>query len=562
MKKSLLLILFVLSCSFSTAQYFEWAGAFSGAERQEGRAIDVDAAGNVYITGSYKGESDFDPGPGTFSLTPVGNYEIFLTKLDMDGNLVWALSFGDSDLDEGRDLCLDAEGNIYLTGYFTGTVDFDPGPGVVNLNSPGSGDIFILKLDPSGNFMKVLQMGGPDYTDSPNSIAVDSSGNIYTTGSFKTAADFDPGPGVYTLEGIGLADIFISKLDSAGNFLWAKEIGSTQDDSGWEVSIDFAGNVVAIGGFRATADFDPGPDTLNFTSFGQLDSYILKLNPDGELIWADQVGGTNGDNGYTMVLDQIGNVFLGGSFQGSCDFNPGPDTTSLVSSYDIDAFAGCYNPDGDLVWVKQIAGSRREAVMDIDSDPAGSLYMTGMYTGSVDFDPGPGVFTLTTADYFWDIFILKLDYEGNFLWAKETGGGNLDQGNAIAADIEGNSYTTGYFMETSDFDPGTGVYYITGAGDFDCFVLKLTPYAVGLDAEKNLDNLTVYPNPVNGNFTLNIPEVLNGSEFNVTDQTGRIVTKGKLTSTMMQFDLSGLVPGLYFLRVADRIPMKVLLLSE
>ena len=135
-----------------------------------------------------------------------------------------AKQMGGTGSDYGNSIVLDGSGNVYTTGFFEAAVDFDPGVGVANLTSTGAWDVFINKLDASGNFLWAKKLGGVG-NDVAYSIALDGSGNIYTTGFFEGTADFDPGIGVVNLTSAGGWGIFISKLDASGNFLWAKQLG-------------------------------------------------------------------------------------------------------------------------------------------------------------------------------------------------------------------------------------------------------------------------------------------------------------------------------------------------
>ena len=169
----------------------------------------------------------------------------------------------------------DSKGNVYTTGSFADTVDFDPGAGVYNLVSAGANDIFISKLDAYGNFVWAKSMGGIS-NEGGQSIAVDTLGGVYITGSFENTADFDPGPGVFNMISQNYEDIFISKLDSNGNFVWAKRIGSSVGyDKGSSITTDAIGNIYITGGFDYTVDFDPGPGVLNMTAAGYGDIFII-----------------------------------------------------------------------------------------------------------------------------------------------------------------------------------------------------------------------------------------------------------------------------------------------
>ena len=161
-------------------------------------------------------------------------------------NFVWAKQMGGVSVDRAWGAAVDGSGNVYTTGGFNGTADFDPGSGAFNLTAAGRDDIFVSKLDSAGNFVWVKQMGGVGF-DFVENVALDSSGNVHTTGGFNGTADFDPGSGAFNLTSAGSLDIFVSKLDSAGSFVWAKQMGGSRVDIAEGVALDGSGNVHTTG---------------------------------------------------------------------------------------------------------------------------------------------------------------------------------------------------------------------------------------------------------------------------------------------------------------------------
>ncbi len=308
---------------------FLWAKSIGGTGDDFGNAIATDANGNVYTTGEFTGTADFDPGAGTSNLTSNGNVDMFIQKLDANGNFQWATNVGGVNPDRGFGITTDATGNVYTTGLFVGTVDFDPGAGALDLTSTQL-DAFIQKLDANGNLVWAKSMGGSSW-DVGQSISIDASGNVLTTGYFSTTADFDPGAGVANITATGGRDIFVQKLDVDGNFIWVKKMGGTSDDFGYAIDTDAQGNVYSTGEFSSTADFNPGTATLNLTSAGFSDIYYQKLDGNGNFIWAVKIGGISIEIGQAITIDAAGDILCTGYFGDEIDFNPGPGVTNLLA---------------------------------------------------------------------------------------------------------------------------------------------------------------------------------------------------------------------------------------
>lgn len=388
--------------------------------------------------------------------------------------LVWAKSVGGTGIEFGHGIVTDASGNVYVVGRYEGTADFDPGPGTFNLTSVVQNDIFILKVDASGNFVWAKSMGGTNIDDQGLSIALDDSGNIYTTGHFGNTVDFDPGAGTFNLTSQGSFDVFISKLDASGNFVWARSIGGTDMDIGYAIVADASG-VYTTGFFSETVDFDPGAGIENITSVGPgtNDAFIVKLDSDGNFDWARSVGGNaNGDAGYGITLDASSNVYITGKFESTADFNLGTGVNTLTATGLEDIFILKLDASGGFEWVAGIGAEDDDSGLSIDVDASGNVYTTGYYTGSTaDFDPGAGVEGLPHVSAE-DIFVLKLTTDGNFVWAKSMGGDGDENGKSLKTDDAGNVYTTGFYEQTTDFDPGSGTSELTSAS-YDIFISKL-----------------------------------------------------------------------------------------
>jgi hypothetical protein len=403
-----------------SAGSFVWARALgSGTGNDAGHSIAIDAAGNVLVTGSFQATADFDPGPGTFPLTAAGSIDAFVVKLDPSGSLVWAKQLGGTSAESGLGIAVDPVGGVVTSGVFSGTVDFDPGLNMFNITSAGLDDAFIVKLNSSGDLLWARRMGG---TSSERATAVDLDSQApYLVGSFSGTADFDPGPGTFNLTATGTSDAFVVKLDSGGNFVWARQLGgsstSNPNDHAYDVAVDALGIVYTVGEFSGTADFDPGPGTFNLTATGSA-AFISKLSAGGNFLWAKQLGGaaTPGPVARSVAF-QNGQVFTVGWFGSSGDFDPGAGTFNLATSGGDEVFVSQLDGSGNFLWAGRLGtcptcGSPgNDRAFGVAVSPSENIYTTGTFTGVTDFDPGSLDFNLTSSGFASDSFVSRLSPE-------------------------------------------------------------------------------------------------------------------------------------------------------
>ena len=249
---------------------FDSAFKFGGVGNDEAAAIAIDNAGNTFTAGFFSGTVDLDPGAGTQFATSVGGTDIFLSKFDASGALVWAKTFGGVEADEAESIAVDGSGNVLVTGFFSRTIDLDPGPALLNRTSLGSTDIFISKFSQTGTLIWGHAIGG-GRADEGRGIAVDPLGAVYTAGFFGATTDFDPGANVWSLTNTSnSSDIFVSKLDASGIFVYARQAGSTGADQANGIAVDAAGSVTLAGSFTGTVNFGP--------AFGSHGAIHLKIS--------------------------------------------------------------------------------------------------------------------------------------------------------------------------------------------------------------------------------------------------------------------------------------------
>ena len=407
-----------------------WAKSVGGTGNDRGNAVAVDSSGNVYVAGSFSGTADFDPGSGTANLSAVGFEDGFVLKLNANGAYQWGKRIGGSSADYARGVAADSSGNVFTTGYFQGTVDFDPGAASANLASAGGNDAFLQKLDSDGNYAWAIRLGSTS-NDYGYSLVTDSSNNVMVHGHFQGTVDFDPGAGTDSRTTSGSVSAYILKLDTSGALVWVSDFDGTgvvySSERGRSIAVDGSNNVYTTGYFNGTADFDSGAGASNLTSSGNLDVYVTKLNSSGAIQWAKALGGAQADYGYAIAVDGSGNVYTTGDFSGTADFDPGSGTFNLSSAGgtgDTDVFVSKVDQSGSFVWAKSYVGTDAgctpfdfmcfdysEAASGIGTDSSGNVYTAGYFEYPVDFDPGAGTDTLSSAGN-GDGFLVKMSSAG------------------------------------------------------------------------------------------------------------------------------------------------------
>jgi len=433
---------------------FVWAHTITGDIQYEGVDICVGPDDNfVYVTGGFAGTVNFNLGSGPSANLHSDKAGAFVLKVTSGGSLEWARAFPGTVQygTDGTGIAVDAAGNVYTTGFFSDTVDFDPADGpshVHNMISPRFGDkpskdIYVSKLDEHGDFVWAKQVSGNwdtgsewDSGDQGLDIALDSDANVYTTGTFRGKdVDFDPdrnsqylvttsGPWDHSAY---YNDAFVWKLDTDGDFVWARRLGGPAE--GQSIALDGGGNVYTAGilngdgaYFRVGNNVGSQVHAIQSATgqYGARTVFVSRLNSDGDFVWASGIGSfPYGENpSYTdphvpLGLDGRKSVYVAGNFRGqNIDFDPDLAKTAYLSSAGgTDIFVSRLDDQtGGLVSVDQIGGASDDLVLGLAVGPGSTVYTTGSFKGTVDFDPGDGTHTLTASGSYEDAFVSKLQY--------------------------------------------------------------------------------------------------------------------------------------------------------
>ena len=400
-------------------------------------------------------------------------------------NFQWAGSFaGNSGANSTNDLVINNNGHVFCTGSFIAKTDFDPSQSIADtffLNGSTSiynSNIFVTRLNKIGKHVWTKEIKG-SAQNVGKSIAIDKVGNLYITGYYSGATDFDPSSGVSNLINTGC---FVLKLDSTGSFVWVKEFKGAFSGSvsGNSIEVDKSGNIIIGGHFTNTVDFDPGVAVVNLVNtdgFGFNDGFVAKLDDNGNFLWVKHIASSKEDAVQSNICDNANNIYSFGIFSGTVDFNTGVGTETISTNGQKDIFIIKHDSAGNYLWVKTIGGVAEETSGAITLDINQNIYIAGGYSNKVDFNPSMAstdTLYLTATDQK-DCFVLKLNNTGTFMFAKSFGNGiGVAEAKDIAVDKFENIYTYGQFANNCDFDPSIGVTSLVADGGNDMFVCKLS----------------------------------------------------------------------------------------
>ncbi|MCK4719518.1 hypothetical protein KAU08_02595 [bacterium] len=412
--------------------------------------VQIDSMGNIYIMGYKQGPADFDPGEGYTGNSGTVFDDVYLLKLNSDGEFQWAKQWWGHEFSPANKygFCLDSQDYIYLGVRYSSENHFQ-------------------KIDGEGN-----SLWDHETDIGFRGIIIDENDDLYIAGRFSENTDFDPGDGVDIRTSNGESDIYLSKFDSSGSFKWVRTWGGEGFEFLGEIATDFNGDIYIFGEFYESLDFDPGPGTDYHTSNGSWDAFLSSFDMDGTFRWARTWGGSESDGAHRVIANSSGMVYAAGSFQGIVDFDPsiGEDIHTAIAGYDSNL--SCFDSSGSYyyVYTSDNLGIRP------GFDDMNNLICAGTFIGDVDLDftEGENIFL---NDESHDSYLSKYDPTGNYLWSIVWGGNDGGvEGNDLAFDNQGNMYVVGIFWGVDcDFDPGPGVENIISGGSSVLYLSKFPP---------------------------------------------------------------------------------------
>lgn len=367
----------------------------------------------------------------------------------------WAQSAGGNGADRGNGVAHDQQGNVIVVGFFSETATFAPG---VQLTSAGGADGFVAKYTSAGTLLwvKPIQSLGEE---TARSVTTDRQNNILVTGSFADTTVFAPG---VTLTSVGSTDVFLAKYTPGGELLWVRQAGGAgPEDFAFKVAVNSRGQAFITGLFTEEATFAPG---LTLTSAGDTDMFLAKYDTDGNLLWAQQAGGVDHEEGVGVSIGADGRVYVAGIFAATATFAPGVD---LTSAGEWDGFFAVYNTHGELLLAKSVGGPGFDEGYAAVRNKRGDIVLVGTFENDATFAPGA---TLTSAGDT-DAFLATYDRTGTLRWATSLGGPEFDQAREVTVRQSGDIYLGGRFRNTAFFAPGVSR---TSLGGDDIFVARYT----------------------------------------------------------------------------------------
>ncbi|MFT5780350.1 MAG: gliding motility-associated-like protein [Crocinitomicaceae bacterium] len=489
--QSIRLIISTLLVGFASlslhAQTTEWLITAGLGGSDKGTTIKADDAGNTYITGYYNSEANFGPFYTGYSF--ASSKEVYVAKIDPDGNYLWVKNGINYYDDRGLGLCLDPAGNVYVTGTCWGGLDF--GMLSVYNSSSWSDQIFVIKLDSDGNEIWMKNAGNDDtgsgftinenglpqtlyQDDHGQDLASDSQGNIYVTGFLSNVVAT---PGVANFDAIAVplnpndSVAFLAKLANDGTWQWVRTFEGIYQHRDNAVAVDNDDNIYVTGGFVETSNFEG--TILN--SVGGEDIYVIKYDSDGNFMQVTQAGGLLDDRGDAITFGNDNTMYIGGEFRDTCHFGP-QYLNNHGSASGRDAFVARMAKDGQWLWAARAGSNKgKDRVTSICANSQGNVFVSGQYSSDAKF----GSLEVNSAGDSVQAFVAGIDTCGIWQWVREGGGVGFDRAAGVDVDENCNLYFTGYFTNAMTFDgqsvaPNQGKDIFSGKISDVCFAAPCT----------------------------------------------------------------------------------------
>ncbi len=560
-----------------------------GSNNDLSNSIAVDALNNGYITGNTT-SNNFNITPGSFQTTLAGNNDIFVSKLNSTGSaLIYSTFIGGSSDEAAYSIALDIQGNVFFTGA-TNSTDYDISLGAFQPTKEGTSDVFVSKLNATGNaLIYSTYIGGSSGDSRGQAVAIDGLGNAYITG-YTNSNNYDITPGAFQANITGGWDVFVSKLNATGTILvYSTYLGGSNSDWGNSIAVDNLGNAY-ITGITYSSNFDiiPGAFQANFA--GNSDIFVSKFNANGtSLIYSTYIGGSSYEDSKVITLDPLNNAYVSGfTLSANYDITQGAFQTIYAGGEDI--FVSKLNATGTaLVYSTFVGNAGWDRCFSIALDASNNLYITG-FTYSTNYYITPGAFQTVNGGNT-DVFVTKLGIPFSLpIELISFEGFVIQNENEITWKTAAELNFSHYVLESSEdginFKIVDTIVSLGNSNEINCYSYQDKKYyspttyyrlkSVDIDGsfnhskiitvkrDENSTGVVVYPNPSNGIYQI---DFRNGSnnyiQIEVLDMQGNLIEKQKHTNkNNANIDLSKYANGVYILKVISNNKQEIVRLVK
>lgn len=522
----LLLLYIGLFLSLSSIGQVEWLKT-EGTQNDDGcKAITTDAEGNLITVGTQ------------------GTNTMFLFKTDAQGNTIWSKYF--NQIGDITPNAVKVVNNfIYVSGDFVANCIFD----TITIQSTSSTDVFLIKFNSDGSALDALTFGGYDL-DQCTAMNVDYANNIYVAGTCRASVDLDPTSAV---DMSGTSGMFIIKLNENEDYQWSKVFISSAISSINDFCFDSNNNIILVGRYTDSVDFDPGMNQNQMTASGNDDGFVVKLDNDGNFIWSKSIGAipniigtTSTDFGTAVACDSENNIVWGGVYSGELQI-PELGITEPGYGY-LDFFIQKLSESGALIWTETFGNEYIDFLKDIIIDDTDNIHFCGSFEDSIDFDPGPNEFILSSPNDR-NAFIVAFTSTGNLHHAVSFSGVCSSEVSSMSISSLDEIFFSGNFSGSLvvNCPPVVNTFYSTFYND--CLYGKLGGSLGIVDSESESLEYSIFPNPSNGQYNVKKTVEIGTHDYCIVDSKGQTMMKGVINSIEF-IDISKYADGLYYFKTA------------
>jgi hypothetical protein len=541
------IFLFLLSnvgLVYSQLPNVDWVKTYKNNLPADIRELSIDKSGNILLVGHFYDSLNYNTGNNIESIYSNGGVDMYIQKIDSQGNIIWTKSIGGIEDDIAYGIDSDEFGNIYVSGRFSGLVNFGNGATNSSLTSTGTIDGFILKMNENGDFNWVKRIGG-QYNTIPMNIVYKNS-NLFVTGGFEGVVDFDPNSGIINKTSSGTKDFFLLKLNQNGDYNWVRTFGGSVGENGFSSVVDNSGFIYSTGYYYSqNVNYQISGQNYTLQHNGAYDIFVTKTDINGQTVWMKGFGGSGGDIGYDIALDGNGDLYITGQIEDTCMIGGstliGNGVDILISKFDI---------NGNELWSKNHGGNNTDIGFSLALDSQNHLFVSGYYQDTL-ITVSPTLQSNGLQDYL----ILQLNNtDGNLIWSKSIGGTNADLSHAITCDNMNNLYTAGYFQNNFNLEVNSVVQNFVSSGSGDGLLLKISGFSETNNISNIDDEISIYPNPSGNEINICVGE--NNFFYQIVNSIGQILKNGQIENCDV-INLKDYNSGVYYLQMKDGKAIKI-----